>query len=447
MENQEDVNFLKDEIHYKNLPLWPKFDIYNKHIDGLIPSARLETWEQFHDLVKSYRSGDDYEYVFRGQHNYKWQLQPTLDRLTPGAIHEEVARKQLRNFRLSIRGRVPSNINSRESDEEFWAIGQHHGLATPLLDWTLAPYVALFFAFVNEDHETWLDEHTNYSRVIYILNKSFIEDLADDNESDMNGYPKVVEPAKDDHGRLVNQAGLFTIAPYGETIESALLKALVDSEVNTDDPNEVCKYICKIHIPNSSAIRRDCLRHLRKMNIHHASLFPDVIGASGYCNELISEFIAISRKSSPIESQEISAAAETQITEDTLFKKEFVIAETDDVMRSLILALVVDESIRAKISEANLKNIVKIALEFIEEKAGVDWYVRESQLSRLNIIVKRSLKKIQFPDDFIETAANTFVTNIAKLSAEKDREERIKQGSLIDIPKPEDFSNIIPPQD
>ena len=298
----------RNEIYYKNLPAWPAFDIYDKHIDGLVPVSSLESWEQFHDLVKTYRADDrGSEYIFRGQHNYVWALQPSLDRMSPGAIEEEIARKQLRNFRLSIRGRVPDNAVLQEQDEkhneELWAIGQHHGLATPLLDWTLAPYVALFFAFVNEDPETWVDEKgnlTNHSRVIYILNKSFLEDLVEEEDSNplIEGYPKIVEPSKDDHGRLVNQAGLFTIAPYGETIESSLLKALVDSDVDVDNPEEVSKYICKLHIPNSSVIRRDCLRHLRKMNIHHASLFPDVIGASGYCNELISEAIESRKKPS-----------------------------------------------------------------------------------------------------------------------------------------------------
>jgi hypothetical protein len=67
--------------------------------------------------------------------------------MSPGAIQDNFARKQLKNFRLSIRGRVDNGILSDTNDEELWAIGQHHGLATPLLDWSLAPYVALFFAF------------------------------------------------------------------------------------------------------------------------------------------------------------------------------------------------------------------------------------------------------------------------------------------------------------
>ena len=418
--DQQDEYVARDPIHYKNLPVWPRFDVYDKHVDGLVPASQLETWEQFHDLVKTYRFGyRDSDYVFRGQHRFDWALQPTLDRMSSGAIEEVIAQKQLRNFRLSIRGRVPDSAALNVNDEDVWAMGQHHGLATPLLDWTSAPYVALFFAFVNEDSEMWVDDEgnpENHSRVIYVLNKSFIDDLVGGEEGDSleSGYPKIVEPSKDDHGRLVNQAGLFTMAPYRETIESSLLKALSDSDVNIDEPMELSKYICKVHIPNSSDIRRMCLQHLRKMNIHYGSLFPDVIGASGYCNELISEALENRNKPKPVEEEK-----PVEVVTPTIVK-DFIINESDTVMRELILSLVVDDVVKKKVSEAKLKGIVKQVLSFIENKAGVDWYVRDSQLSRLKNIIRRRLKDIQFPDDFISAAAESVSSKAAEMSQHEE---------------------------
>jgi hypothetical protein len=443
MKDFEEVYIEREAEYFKNLPQWPTFDIYDKNIDGLIPSTRIESWESFHEIVKSYRSDDDgTEYVFRGQHNYEWPLQPSLDRLSEGAIQEEIARKQLRNFRLSIRGRVSNHGGLNEDNIELWAIGQHHGLATPLLDWTLAPYVALFFAFVNEDLPSWKDSegnNTNHSRAVYILNRSFIEDLVDDEKLEPleQGYPQVVEPAKDDHGRLVNQAGLFTMAPYGETLETSLLKGLVDSEVDIDNPAEVSKYICKIHIPNSKEFRRDCLRHLRKMNIHHASLFPDVIGASGYCNELISEAIENLKKSSKIEEIPTIKTVETTALP---IQKDFVIAETNNTLKELMLSLAINERIQTEVSQNNLRAIVKLSLAFIEDKAGVDWYERDSQKSRLKNIIRRQLKKIQFPDDFVSEAAESLVLKVSELSRKQDREERLKKGELIDTSRSESIN-------
>jgi len=422
MDQEEDI---KRELKYfKNLPVWPNFTIYNKNIDGLIPSAQLESWDKFHELVNTYSSKSTVdEYIFRGQHRYDWALQPTLDRLSTGAIEEEVAKKQLRNFRLSVRGRVPDSSFVNTDEDDIWAMGQHHGLATPLLDWTSSPYVALFFAFMDEDSELWIDEDgepTNHSRAVYILNKSFIEDLILETENNPVeiGYPKIVEPSTDDHGRIVNQAGLFTMAPYNETIESSLFKALSDSEVNIDDPKELSTYICKVHIPNSSEIRRNYLQQLRKMNIHYGSLFPDVIGASGFCNEIISEFLEYRNKPKPASIEEANLAPRKPDV-----SKNFAISESDHVLKTLVHALLVDDSVKGQISEIDLKSIAKTVLSFIETSAGVDWYIRDSQISRLKNIIRRQLKKIQFPDDFISAAAESIISEAAEMSRDQEQKK------------------------
>lgn len=253
--------------YWKRLPLWPEADIIDKTIDGLVPASRIESWRDFDKVVDYYIDNDSVEsYAFRGQHHYKWFLEPTIDRFNDGSIDKKAADRHLQDFRLAIRGRVPDNSildftddGENAEDVELWAVGQHHELATPLLDWTRSPFVALFFAFLGTDDPQWGREGNElpqaHSRSVYIVNSQFIDDLDSDEK-----WPRIIEPSKDDHGRLVNHAGLFTIAPYGETLESSLLRALADSDIDINEPTEVAEYLRKVHIPNDADIRQRSLQ-------------------------------------------------------------------------------------------------------------------------------------------------------------------------------------------
>lgn len=445
----EEENYHKhDEEYFKNLPLWPDAGVYDRTIDGVIPASRLESWEQFDDVVKFY-SGDNgsSDYVFRGQHHYKWPLDPSLSRINGKPVDEEVAEKQLHNFRLSIRGRLIdhtmyglSSLHENDSsDIELWAIGQHHGLATPFLDWSLSPYVALFFAFEQEDQAHWFDEDrnsTNFSRAIYVLNQTFIKDLEEPIE---NKYPRIVEPSKDDHGRLVNQAGLFTLAPYRETLESSLLKALSDSNVDIDTPEELAKYIRKIHIPNSEDFRLKCLRHLRRMNIHHSSLFPDLIGSSGYCNELTREFVYHRNQRKEFEKNKLEEKRVEAEKAEVLRQMDVIQAGVDEAFQNRLLwndnstidALVNSmkspEGLNRSEMLSGLSQLAFHLVDFINHKTGVDWFLRDSELARLRLYMKRRLSKIHFDENYIDSAAKLVVDKAAELAKEAEQQRLVHE--------------------
>lgn len=422
----EETYETQEEKYYLNLPVWPEFAIHNKTIDGMIPSCRVKSWEDFDQVVKHYCNNDaEGNYVFRGQKHYEWQLEPTLDRLVKGAVTKEIAEKQLHNFRLSTRGRIHDKA-ILSNDSELWALGQHHGLATPLLDWSRSPYVALFFAFEGADDPTWIGkqgESTNYSRTILVLNKSFIQDLNDTDGSEDGEVLKIVEPSIDDHGRLVNQAGLFTFAPYGETLESDLERHLLDSDVDTNEVSELSQYICRIHIPNEPDTRNQCLKKLHKMNIHHASLFPDLIGASGYCNDLIREALNARLPKPEVVKEDTALELPSPPISAASWEKHRL--ATDDTKKLLLESLIVVESIRGKVSINEMGKVVDDLLLFINEKAGVDWYKKEPVLARLRNIVRRDLRKKNFPDDYISPAANQMISLAAQMSEQAEKKEAI----------------------
>lgn len=418
-----DTEQKRHQKYYLNLPEWPEFNIYDGTKDGVIPSCRVKNWQDFDRVVQHYCSNDvEGRFVFRGQKHYSWKIEPTLGRLETGvnsgsgAVSEDIAIRQLENFRLATRGRLQDK-SVLQNDNELWALGQHHGLATPLLDWSASPFVAMFFAFQSADDSNWVDEEgnsTNYSRTIFVLNKQFLKDLAFEKALDFD-FPEIVEPAIDDHGRLVNQAGLFTIAPYGETLESSLINALQESGVDTDDIHELAKYICRIHIPNEKSSRTECLQKLRKMNIHDASLFPDLIGASGYCNGLINEVI---RKITKLKSDDKGTEDSNPLPSSSGLSVSSWNTQkiSDDLLKELTEVLGLNTQVTDAVKPEQMSMVVKNLIQFVNEQAGIDWYKRESELARLRLKVRRDLKKQQYPEDWLNDAADALITKAAELS-------------------------------
>jgi hypothetical protein len=242
--------------------------------DGVSRIA-LSSWKYFHDFV--YQEMLDFrDYIWRGHRCDNWLLEPTLDRALKGveqSMQTSIRRAHLRNFKMAVRGRRGPNPSHIGSEDEWWALGQHYGLYSPLLDWTNSPFVAAYFAFANQG-----TPQTRRRAVFAVDPKSLMSkdlDVIDSTPEDER--PKVVyevRPLSDDNPRLVNQGGLFLRAPDNTDLETWVRKKFVG--VNEEIT------LMKITIPDSD--REMALRSLNRMNINHLSLFPDLTGASQFCN-------------------------------------------------------------------------------------------------------------------------------------------------------------------
>lgn len=385
--------------YFSRIPLWnadgqtKRFEVMADELSGRIPVTRLESWRDFTQLLESdFFNRHGVQLVFRGHRRYDWGLMPTLGRVTTnGIITEVLADDQLDRFRRAVRGRLSDTALVDESDE-LWSVGQHHGLMTPLLDWTYSPYVALFFAFHREDGK---DEQDNPYRAVYVLNKSFL--LANETETGI----RVFEPRKDHHGRLVNQAGLFTFSPFDATLENKLTDVLADEDGFTDEelraasedeqPEILARYICKIYIKNEE--RDACVRHLRRMNVHHASLFPDLIGASDYCNILTAE----AEQSAEIARQAVKAAASvpTPTREPAEPLAEPQPAATDatknieDVLRAPAEA--------QQVEPGRIPLIAQELAKVIASNKVVDWDKREAVQAHMRSRMRVQLRRYSYP--------------------------------------------------
>ena len=194
------------------------------------------------------------EWVFRGQSNKEWRLQPSVGRGNSYTLDtERLLLDQLRRL-------AEPYVTSSELTEWDWlALAQHHGLPTRLLDWTSNSLVACFFACAKARSQGREVD----GQVIAIETRSVgFYDSKEQSERD----PFEIESAKLIRpralaGRILNQRGLFSIHARPNRSWG----------VETRDIN-----IDRFDIP--AEMKELLLRGLHNIGIDDAHVMPDLDG-------------------------------------------------------------------------------------------------------------------------------------------------------------------------
>lgn len=167
------------------------------------------------------------------------------------------------------------------TEDEIWAIGQHYGLPTPLLDWTECPYIAAYFAF----YEKRMKGRTE-NRVIFALNRAaklLIKKTKNSKKRLLSRerfveFPEIKNNLDEmQNERLKTQKGKFTKALDGD-----------DIKLNIERLWNKGKYkgkiiLAEILIPDTDKVRDECIAFLESKQITHGTLFPDYAGAVEIC--------------------------------------------------------------------------------------------------------------------------------------------------------------------
>ena len=155
-----------------------------------------------------------------------------------------------------------------ESDWDFLALAQHHGLPTRLLDWTYSALAGLWFAVEKPPKQK---RKTVCRGVVWLL-KTRVEDFIDEDTRESpfaNGVTRIYRPRVITR-RIAAQGGLFTLhrVPKGKS-PTAL-------EKNSYFSNRLVKFV----IPGKSFT--DIRKHLHGCGVNRLSLFPDLDGLSDH---------------------------------------------------------------------------------------------------------------------------------------------------------------------
>lgn len=264
-----------------------KFDEYvaaggQGSYDKGVLTTTLPEWRKFYNELGYFRNQKDY--VWRGQRRGypEWNLQSKFDRrpvYTNERERKKILEKHLNQFKKAIMGRCGTNPPELTQDE-LWALGQHQGLITPLLDWTESAFVAAYFAFVRRIED---DKQNKGKRVVYGLNRDIVrwhlKTIYISPKKKFSKKEQFVEfPPIESHEnvRFFAQAGVLTKALKGQDIKQRVQKCY--HETNHRDR------IILVEIFICDSAREECLKDLNMMNINHASLFPDIYGSAIFCN-------------------------------------------------------------------------------------------------------------------------------------------------------------------
>lgn len=192
---------------------------------------------------------------FRGLSDSDYELIPTVGRTAGRTAQSELPRLLLQAFK-----RQSSCYLSQTPQTEWdWlALAQHHGLATPLMDWSHNPLAAAFFA---------VEKDTLKDGAVYAFGMDSI---------------KAVDQAKHPDPYKLRRVRIFAPSHITNRI-------LAQQSVFTFHPNPLqefnCRSLIKFIFDGESRIwLRDELSHL---GINRSMLFPDLQGLAESINTLL----------------------------------------------------------------------------------------------------------------------------------------------------------------
>lgn len=254
-----------------------------------VDTLRIASWN---DFVACADELDDW--AFRGLRSSQQPLVSSLCRrltqYTPDA--SQWRSREARALRI-FRRKAHIYLGERgvlDDDLRCLAMMQHHGAPTRLLDFTKSPFVAAFFALEGADGDAAIYALNTPAlwHAVPTFDASLTRERIDPRRSDnfaryfaTNDQPILWcgEPAEMDR-RLVAQSGLFVVPGQIELTLDQILRHYEASE----------PLLKKIVLP--LALREQVMRALYRMNITHATLFPDLDGLArsiGYELEVVWE--------------------------------------------------------------------------------------------------------------------------------------------------------------
>jgi hypothetical protein len=243
-------------------------------------AGNVLSWSDYKNWISKLVKNNKKSYYCRGHASEDWKLRTSfhreasrsgitlleyLDSIIP-EIHYKIC---------AVRSEI-INLNNEFEFGAFLALIQHHGFPTPLLDWTLSPYIAAYFAYREVPDQSSLSDNVKIYIFDYLewtraFNQPFnLRDIT-------TNYVSVLRPYAKFNPRIIPQQGAFTVTNVDD----------MEQYINQRSTETGKKFLYEARL--SVKEKPYILRELNLMGINEMTLFPSI---GGICRALKTQFFS-----------------------------------------------------------------------------------------------------------------------------------------------------------